>query len=105
MSHRNAIGIALVGGALMLGGCAAAPQQVNEVDLFAELLAPQQTDETVALAAIGESLDDDIAAPKAFHLGAGDTLGQAVFIGYVAYCRANGRPDGAQYATGAEESY
>ena len=104
MSHRNMIGIAALSAAVLLGGCTAAPQNTDAQLLFAELLEPQPSQqEHVALAAIGESIQSGRSVPATFHLGAGDALGQAVFIGYVAYCRANGRPD-MHYATESGEA-
>jgi hypothetical protein len=78
---------------------------MNEAEFtLADFLAPQpmnDMDDTVALAAIGRTIDTNRNAPATFHLGAGDALGQAVFIEFVAYCRANGRPD-MHYATGGD---
>lgn len=99
MNHCTLIATALLSGTLLLGGCTAAPQ-MNEAEFaLADFLAPQPIDDTIALAAIGQTIDSNRNVPATFHLGAGDALGQAVFISYVAYCRANGRPD-MHYATG-----
>ncbi len=57
-------------------------------------------DSSIALAEFGPADSVGDAGPGAFYLGAGDTLGYAIFVKYVAYVRANdGRFPQFDYAT------
>jgi hypothetical protein len=70
-----------------VAGCAAPPSAT-----------PSENYDVVSL---GSQVDSPQAAPMAFRLGAGDRLGEAVFVSYVAYVRANWQQQ-QQYASGEQ---
>ena len=57
--------------------------------------------ENYDVVSLGSQVDSPRSTPMAFRLGAGDRLGEAVFVGYVAYVRANS-PGSQRYASGEQ---
>lgn len=83
MKTQACLMMALIATALLNGGCAS----TNSVDdEEVELCQPR-----IALAVIGPIEESNAdASPTLFHLGAGDTLGQAIYANYVSFVSANG---------------
>jgi len=73
---------------VFVAGCAAPPSAM-----------PAENYDVVSLGSQVDSPPAPAAAPMAFRLGAGDRLGEAVFVSYVAYVRANWQQQ-QQYASG-----
>lgn len=73
---------------LLAAGCAAPPSA-----------APAENYDVVSL---GSQVDSPNSAPMSFRLGAGDRLGEAVFVSYVAYVRANTPASQQRYASGEQ---
>lgn len=88
MMRHATIGMGLVGLGLVAGGCAA-PESTTMSDPY---------DLGVALTVISTPDRSERSNPNEFSLGAGDTLGQALFTNYVAIVKG-GNPDW-HYASG-----
>jgi hypothetical protein len=80
------IGLVLLGGSCLLGGCSAQPTACSSCD-------------DVAIGALGPSVTARASNNDIFFLGAGDALGREVFTYYVATLRAEEQ----FYATGADD--
>ena len=79
-------------------------QSSNSVNQSSTLSSSQQSDDldNVALAAL-DGIDDVYRPlPDMYVTGAGDSLGQAVFIEYIAWIRDTRPEEELRYATGAE---
>jgi len=98
MKH-SAIFCCVAGSALMIGGGCASTMSATRT-------APEITltgsNDTVALATLEPAQTTAVtASPKTFHLGAGDSLGQAIYANYATIARANA---GWQYASSPTDS-
>jgi len=102
MTHLKTIAPALGLGAMLLGGCAShGPVADSGAAARPEVTVDAQVDDTIALAAIRQSIAAETDEPAVFHLGAGDALGRAVFVTYVAHLRQT--RDDMRFATGASD--